>query len=177
MTLYDLTEEITAVAERLEEIYEGNEEGRDELLEAWRTTLDAVVGEFDEKAGNIAALIKNLRAEEAALKAEADALERRRKVKENAAKRLTEYLKDAMVAAGKKKIDTLKAALSVKDNPESAIIENEAALIAWAQEAQHNEYLTYSAPKINKTAVKAALKDGEEIPGASLQRGKRLDIK
>ncbi len=177
MTLYDLAEEITAVANNLEAVYESDEEGRAELLEAWETTLDAVGGEFDEKAGNIAALIKNLKAEEAALKAEADALERRRKVKENAAKRLTEYLKDAMIAAGKKKLDTLRAALSIKDNPESTVIENETAFIAWAQGAHHDEYLTYSAPKINKTAVKAALKDGDEVPGASLLRGKRLEIK
>ncbi len=176
MTLYDLTEEINVVAENLEAVYESDENDCAELLEAWQTTLDAVGGEFDEKAGNIAALIKNIRAEKDALKAEKDALERRMKVKDNAAKRLAEYLKNAMVAAGKKKIDTPKAAILVGDSPESTIIENEAAFIAWAQNA-HDELLTYAAPTINKTAVKLALKSGAEIPGASLQCGKKLTIK
>ena len=60
--------------------------------QAWFDTLDGIEEDFEEKAENIAALIKSLKAETESLKAEEAALSKRRKVKENQKKYLETYL-------------------------------------------------------------------------------------
>lgn len=197
MKLYELTEEMNQIAENLEAILawqpdtdadgkpiddDGNiianaEAYRAEMLAAWRGTLECIEGEFDEKAGKTAAYIKNLKSDCEQLKREEIALKSRRTVKENALKRMTEYLLDEMQTAGKKKIDAPQAVISIRNNAESVAVDNEAAFILWAQEHEHDELLKYSQPEIRKTEVKALLKSGGEIPGAQLVRTQSLIIK
>lgn len=197
MKLYELTNEMERIADNLEAVYswepdtdadgrpiddDGNiiesvEKYRSELLAAWRDTLEAVSGEFDEKAGNIAAYIKSLKAQAEELHKEERALQMRRKVKENALARMTEYLLSEMECAGRRKIDTPRAAISLRNNPESAQIPDEKGFICWAQESGRDDLLTYRPPEISKTAVKRALQSGEELPGASLGRTMSVVIK
>ena len=54
--------------------------------------------------------------------------------------------------------------------------EDENEFISWANE-EHDDFLRFKAPEINKTAVKNALKSGAEIPFASLTRSQSLTIK
>ena len=196
MTLYELTDEISAVAGELESALEwepdtdadGNpiDDGgnvienvdafRAELLEAWKNTLDGVSGEFDEKAANIAAYIKNLKSDCEQLEKEEKALKRRRKVKEKALVNITEYLLDQMKQAGKTKIESLKSVISVRTNPESVIIADEKKFIEWAQE-HDDSLLRYLQPEIRKSAVKAGIKAGEKIPGATLVRTESLIVR
>lgn len=196
MKLYELTEEMNLAAESLEaalawqpdtdangkpvdgdgNVIENVEAYRAEMLAAWRDTLEGISGEFDEKAGNIAAYIKNLKSDCEQLKKEETALKSRRRVKENALERMLSYLLDEMNAAGKKKIESPQAVISVRNNPESVNISDEQKFIAWAEE--HNDsLLIYKKPDISKTAVKAALKAGEELPGAALGRTVSVIIK
>ena len=196
MKLYELTEEMNLAAESLEaalawqpdtdadgkpvdgdgNVIENVEAYRAEMLAAWRDTLEGISGEFDEKAGNIAAYIKNLKSDCEQLKKEETALKSRRRVKENALERMLSYLLDEMNAAGKKKIESPQAVISVRNNPESVNIPDEQKFIAWAEE--HNDsLLIYKKPDISKTAVKAALKAGEELPGAALGRTVSVIIK
>ena len=196
MTLYELTDEISAVAGELESALEwepdtdadGNpiDDGgnvienvdafRAELLEAWKNTLDGISGEFDEKAANIAAYIKNLKSDCEQLEKEEKALKRRRKVKEKALANITEYLLDQMKQAGKTKIESLKSVISVRTNPESVIIADEKKFIEWAQE-HDDSLLRYLQPEIRKSAVKAEIKAGEKIPGAALTRTESLIVR
>ena len=196
MTLYELTEEMQTVAGELEAALEwepdtdadGNpiDDGgnvienvdafRAELLEAWKNTLDGVSGEFDEKAANIAAYIKNLKTDCEQLEKEEKALKRRRKVKEKALANITEYLLDQMKQAGKTKIESLKSVISVRTNPESVIIADEKKFIEWAQE-HDDSLLRYLQPEIRKSAVKAEIKAGEKIPGAALTRTESLIVR
>ncbi len=196
MKLYELTNEMNEVAESLEaalswqpdanadgkpidddgNVIENAEAYRAEMITAWRDTLEGISGEFDEKAGNIAAYIKNLKSDCEQLKREESALKSRRTVKENALRRVTEYLLEEMETAGKRKIDTPQAVISVRDNAESVTIDDEAAFILWAQD--HNEDLIkYLQPEIRKTEVKALLKAGEEVPNARLTRTQSLIVK
>lgn len=196
MKLYELTEEMNLAAESLEaalawqpdtdadgkpvdgdgNVIENVEAYRADMLAAWRDTLEGISGEFDEKAGNIAAYIKNLKSDCEQLKKEETALKSRRRVKENALERMLSYLLDEMNAAGKKKIESPQAVISVRNNPESVNISDEQKFIAWAKE--HNDsLLIYKKPDISKTAVKAALKAGEELPGAALGRTVSVIIK
>ena len=196
MKLYELTEEMNLAAESLEaalawqpdtdadgkpvdddgNVIENVEAYRADMLAAWRGTLEGFSGEFDEKAGNIAAYIKNLKSDCEQLKKEETALRSRRRVKENALERMLSYLLDEMNAAGKKKIESPQAVISVRNNAESVNIPDEQKFIAWAEE--HNDsLLIYKKPDISKTAVKAALKAGEELPGAALGRTVSVIIK
>ena len=152
------------------------EERRKEMQQAWFDTLDGMEQELVCKAENVAVYIKAMEAEAKSLKAEEDKLKVRRQAKENAAKRMREYLMGCMKQANISKIDEPRAIISLRNNPESVEISDENDFISWANE-DHDEYLRYKAPEINKTAVKNALKSGAEIPFAALTRSQSLTIK
>lgn len=195
MKLYELSQEMNIVAECLEAALawqpsvveglpvddEGNviddvEKYRADLLEAWKTTLEGIDEEFDKKVENIAAYIKNLKSDCEELESEETALKMRRTVKQNALKSITAYLMEQMQAAGKSKVDTPRAVISIRNNAESVVIDNETAFIAWAQ--VHNEnLLKFAQPEIRKTEVKALLKAGDKVPNAHLTRTQSLIIK
>lgn len=152
------------------------EERRREMQQAWFDTLDGMEQELVCKAENVAVYIKNMEAEAKTLKAEEDKLKARRQAKESTAKRMREYLMSCMKQANISKIDEPKAAISLRNNPESVEISDENEFISWANE-EHDDFLRFKAPEINKTAVKNALKSGAEIPFASLTRSQSLTIK
>lgn len=152
------------------------EERRKEMQQAWFDTLDGMEQELVRKAENVAVYIKAMEAEAKSLKAEEDKLKARRQAKENTAKRMREYLMGCMKQANISKIDEPRAVISLRNNPESVEISDENEFISWANE-DHDEYLRYKAPEINKTAVKNALKSGAEIPFAALARTQSLTIK
>ena len=152
------------------------EERRREMQQAWFDTLDGMEQELVRKAENVAVYIKAMEAEAKSLKAEEDKLKASRQSKENAAKRMREYLMDCMKQANISKIDEPRAVISLRNNPESVEISDENEFISWANE-EHDDFLRFKAPEINKTAVKNALKSGAEIPFAALTRSQSLTIK
>lgn len=196
MKLYELTEEMNLAAENLEaalswqpdtdadgkpidddgNVIENVEAYRAEMLAAWHGTLEGISGEFDEKAGNIAAYIKNLKSGCEQLKKEETALRLRRRVKENALERMLSYLLDEMNAAGKKKVEAPQALITVRNNAESVDIPDEQEFIKWAQE-NAGSLLKYVQPEIRRTEVRALLKAGKELPGAALTRTQSVVIK
>ena len=50
--------------------------------------------------------------------------------------------------------------------------QTDAEFVTWAIEAERDDLLSYGSPTPNKTAIKRALKDGEDIPHAWLESGK-----
>lgn len=150
---------------------------RQELQEAWFDTLDGIEQEFEDKAENVAAYIKSLKAEADDLKEEEAALNRRRKVKENQIDRLKDYLLHSMMTINRTKIDTPKAKLIIRNNAESVRFDDENEFITRCELAGADDFLRYKKPEIDKTEVKAALKRGEQIEGARLIRTQSLIIK
>ena len=150
---------------------------RQELQEAWFDTLDGIEQEFEDKAENVAAYIKSLKAEADDLKEEEAALNRRRKVKENQIDRLKDYLLHSMMTINRTKIDTPKAKLSIRNNAESVQFDDEEQFIRLCLARGQDDYLRYKDPELNKTAVKKALQSGREIDGARLIRTQSLIIK
>ncbi|MCH5205676.1 MAG: siphovirus Gp157 family protein [Oscillospiraceae bacterium] len=197
MKLYELTNEMNDAAESLEAALawepdtnadgkpideDGNvianiEEYRAELLAVSAELLNALSGAFDEKAGNVAVYIKNLKAEAEALHKEERALKFRRQVKERALERMVGYLLDEMQRAGKDKISTPQAAISIRNNALSVKIDDEKSFVEWAQKNDHDELLKFSQPEIRKTEVKNLINSGENVPGASLIRTQSLIVK
>lgn len=150
---------------------------RQELQEAWFDTLDGIEQEFEDKAENVAAYIKSLKAEADDLKEEEAALNRRRKVKENQIDRLKDYLLHSMMTINRTKIDTPKAKLSIRNNAESVQFDDEEQFIRLCLARGQDDYLRYKDPELNKTAVKKTLQSGMEIDGARLIRTQSLIIK
>jgi hypothetical protein len=74
-----------------------------------------------------------------------------------------------MKLAGVMKMQFPHFVISVKQNPESVQIAPGAMI--------PEEYLRYADPEPNKVFIKEALKAGIEIPGCSLARSEKLEIK
>ena len=149
---------------------------REEMAQAWFDTLDGMEIAIQEKAENVALYIKNLDYEIKAIKSEKSRLDARLKSKEKSCKNMLEYLKNCLEAAKLKKIETPRAAISIRNNPESVEISDEKSFIGWAQD-NNDDLLRYKDPEVNKTAVKQLLKAGEEVPYAKLIRTQSLNIK
>ena len=145
-------------------------------IEAYFDTLEGIEGEFAEKAENIACFIKELTVEADGLETEAKTMAARARTKRNLIVRLKNLLLENMQRCSINKIDRTRARISLRNNAESVSIPNDAALIPWLIE-HAEDCLTYKAPEISKTKVKAALQGGREIPGASLVRTISVIIK
>ena len=149
---------------------------RERMREGWFDTLSAIEAEFDVKAENIACYIKNMNAEIKALKAEEDALKRRRKAFENSVERMKAYLLGSMHAVGRIKIDTPRARLNIRKNAESLVVDDELRFIEWAQ-SNKNDLLKYALPEIRKTDTKKMIQSGQKLPFVHLTRPESLIIK
>ena len=166
MKLYELTNDYLAFLEAIE-----NDEIPEEAI---ADTLEAITACIEDKADSIACLLKNLDAECIAIKAEEARLAERRKAKEKSHERIKQYLSETLQRAGLDKIETARNRITFRKS-ESVEVDEE-AFIKWA-EINRDDLLTYSAPKINKTEVKRALKDGIEIVGAELRIKNNIQIK
>lgn len=150
---------------------------RDEMFAAWYDTLEGIEGEFNAKAENIGVYIKQLKAEKEAIDAEIKSLRTRSAAKERQMDSLKDYLINCMDEMQLAKIDQPRAKISIRNNAESAQILDEKALIEWAQTHDRDDLLTYHTPDVSKTAVKNAIKSGEEIPGASVGRSRSVVVR
>ena len=149
---------------------------KEQMLQAWFDTLEAVEGEFDVKAENLACYIKQLKAEAETLKKEKLAFAKRQAQKEKQAEKLTKYLLSSMQAVGKTKIDMPRAVITVKCNAPSLVISDELGLVDWLM--KHNDkLLKYEMPSVRKNEVKKQLKAGEKIPFVQLENKLSVVIK
>jgi hypothetical protein len=166
MKLYDLTNEYLALLDAID-----NDEIPEEAI---ADTLEAITGEIESKADSIACLLKNLDADILAIKAEESRLAERRKAKEKSYERIKEYLSSTLQIAGLDKIETARNKISFRKSESVEV--DEASFILWAQK-NRDDLLTYVAPKVNKTEIKKALKNGEEIIGAELRVNTNIQLK
>lgn len=135
-------------------------------------TLEAEGYALELKAKNVAYAIKNLDAAAAAMKQAEAEMAARRKAAEGRAEHLREYVKTCMEIAHVSKIECPHFALTIKANPPSVDVFEPSLVPA--------EFLRHPAPPppaIDKTAIKAAIKAGQEVPGARLDQCSRLEIK
>ena len=131
--------------------------------------------EREKKLESYGCLIKNLTAEADAIRTEEKALAARRQQKEKTVERLKANVSASMEAFQETKYETAKVVFSFR---KSEVVEvDETALTAFAEKNNRDELLTYKPPTANKTAIKAALKAGEQIEGASLVIKQNLQIK
>jgi hypothetical protein len=138
-----------------------------------RETLDALVGEVEHKAINVAMFARNLEAAAEAIKTAEGQMATRRKALEARAARLREYLKTNMERAAITEISCPHFALTIRRNPPSVVVTDPGMLPV--------EYLTTPEPPppgVDKRKIGEALKAGATVPGAYLDTSKtRLEIR
>lgn len=166
MKLYEIANDYIALIEAIE-----NGELPEEAI---TDTLEAIKAEIEDKADNIACLLKNIEADITAIKAEEDRLKERRQQKERTCKRVEQYLSDTLLKLGVAKVETARNKITFRKS-ESVEIDKE-TFIAWASK-NRNDLLKYAQPEPKKTEIKNAIKGGAEIVGATLVKKQNIQIK
>jgi hypothetical protein len=92
----------------------------------------------------------------------------RRQKMEKFAAALKSSLHQQMLDWGVKKVEGSEYSFTVKKNPPRVEIVDE--------EAIPPEFIDYT-PSVNKAAIKSAIEDGKQVPGAELVQTTRLDVR
>lgn len=137
--------------------------------EVMKDTLDSIEDAIENKAENIAKLVRNLESDVSACKEEEDRLKTKRQATENKVKWLKTYLEDNMKLTGKTKFKSGMFNFSIQKNPASVNITDEKII--------PGEFLIPQPPKVDKTSLKEILKRGIEVPGAELKQTEGLRIR
>lgn len=124
-------------------------------------------GRFDEKCEAVGCYIKELNARAAAIKAEQDGLQKRRKALEAKAERLREYLADWMNVAGKERLETPRAAISWRKSS-AVIVDDLEALPELCRKVKIEP---------DKTLIRKLIRLGDPVEGARLEETRSLQIK
>lgn len=112
MKLYELTEDLTNLIEMLED---------DPENEAIKETIAALLLDLDDKAEDYVHVIRQLEADAEMAKAEKQRLAKMQSAAENAAKRMRDYLKDAMLLTGRTKIKRATCSIGITTRWETVI--------------------------------------------------------
>lgn len=121
----------------------------------------------DEKIENIAKFIKNLDSDAKQLKEQKELFAKRQKAAENKRDALKKYLSD-FLNGEKWNAEDLSVAVSFRKS-ESVNIINEADI--------PEEYLIIQPSKIDKAAIKKAIKSGASVNGAEIEINNNIQIK
>ena len=136
--------------------------------------LDALQMERERKLEGVALWVKDLTAEAAAVKEEADKLTARKKALDNKITALKTWL---LYALRGEKLKTPRCNV-YQTHSQKLTVENEGALIRFLQSLEKPErFLRFKDPELRKDDIKKALKDGYEIPGAALEETESVVIK
>lgn len=126
--------------------------------------LDQIELERDTKIENVALWIKNLNSDIEAYKREKDSFAEKERVAKNKLESLKGYLAYALHGD---KFKTDRVNISYRKSETVQLADN----------FDNPKYLIPQEPKIDKMAIKKALKDGEEIKGAMLIERQNIQVK
>jgi len=159
VTAFDIAEELAAVTKKIISQEGELAEGDMEALQQWQAALEV-------KAENIGYVKERLESEAAMYKALEEKARSHRKAREGAVDRLRKYLAIVMTQAGVKSIKKQDGLFSVSlcEGKPSARVDDVGKL-----PCDLVEVIEMLKPKT--ADIKARLEAGEEIPGASLERG------
>ena len=166
MTLYEINQQIEQLLIRM---FSEVDEETGEVSEDVMTEMAELNIAREEKLDNIGAYIKNLEAECKALKEEEDALKERRTAKEKKLDRLKNMVTQDLLAHGETSKESTRVKFSFRKS-ESVSIEDERMI-----PFEFGETKTVFTP--DRTAIKKAIKDGIDVPGAVLVTKQNIQIK
>ena len=161
ITLYQCAADVQAV---LDAYFDDETERND--------TIEAVIGRFEAKAQSVAAYCLNLAAQGDMLEEHIKAMQAKLKTCRAREGRLKDYLAANMKACGIRSIqadDGSFAAKFAKTPPRVDI---------WDEAQIPQDYLRVkTTTEPDKTAIKAAIQAGREVPGAKLEQSESLRLK
>jgi hypothetical protein len=143
--------------------------------EVIRDTLEALSGDLQDKAVNVAKFMRNLEVFADDIDEAAKAMKERAERVRKRSDQLRAYLLSNMQACEISKIECPYFTLTVKKNPPAVTVFDEAEV--------PEVFKAYPPPepppeqRIDKKAVAAALKAGWSVPGCRLDQGVRLEVK
>lgn len=123
----------------------------------------------DEKIENILLAVKNLTAEAKAIREEEQNLAKRRRVTENKAESLKNFVSGILNGTN---FRTPRVTATWR--------KSEGVVVGSVSDLMKNnldDYLKYKEPEADKTKIKAALKSGVNIPGCYIEERNNLNIK
>ena len=135
-------------------------------------TLESMVGDLQEKSIATAMAARNLESLAASIKEAEAGMAARRKAIESRVTRIREYLLTNMETAQISRIESPYFTLAIQENPPAVVID-------CAVEIPEDYFKQPETPPpvVDKKLIAQAIKDGYTVPGAHLERGKRLVIK
>lgn len=162
-TLYELSAEARAIDAAIED-------ADGELTPEIEAALDALSSDLEDKVTAIVGLVRDMEARADARRSEADRLAASAKRVARQADRLKDYLTRCLDLAGRDRMETRLGRIAVRLNPPS---------VAIAAGAEVPRDLTRETVQRvpDKTAIKAAIESGRDVPGCSIVRTTRLEIK
>jgi len=135
------------------------------------TALQAVEGHIQEKAQNIAIIIKSLGADVEIIKAEEKRLADRRKAFENKQNWLKNYLHGQLEFVGIDKVKTAVLTVALQNNPPAVQITDESMI------PKQYKVIIPATYTIDKKSIADTIKRGIGVTGASLIVGRSLRIR
>jgi len=175
MTLYEITDEIKALEDMIDDAMTDPEGNLKDLSEddkgALLSLVDETQGKFAEKAERICRYMVNVKAQAEACKAEEERLAKRRKAAERKTDALKWILETSMIRAGMEKAEAGTFKLAIQKNPPSVFIArlDDVPPEYWRVIPETREP--------DKRKMLEDLKAGREIPGALLAQGSSLRIR
>ena len=151
MKLHELNEEIEELLQMMNDAIEENDE---DTLTACRDTLEGMQLDVNMCVAAYVESIKRNQVFSDALKAEIDTLKKRKEVAENKVERQKEFLKAFLLKTGTKKVETSTCAVSLRNNAEKLVVEDEEQLI---------EFLKHNAKWCVKTKETIDLKKVKDL--------------
>ena len=158
MKLYELTssyQQVLEIAEQLE-------------AETLKDTLDAINDAVESKVENTAFVIKSLEGNISVIDEEIKRLQAMKSAQQNNVKSLKMYIQDAMEQVGLEKVQGDLIKIAIQNNPPSVRLRDG---------FNNSDYLVEVAPRVDKKAILADLKQGKDINGAELVQGRSLRIR
>lgn len=160
-TLYEINQNILNCITTEEGMTVNTETGEVIDLEA----LEQLELERSEKIRNIALWIKNLKSDATALDAEEKAFKARKDAAKRKAEQLSKYLADVLNG---EKVTGTDFAISWRKSTAVNVLD---------EKALPPTFLVPQPPKVDKTGISKALKNGETVSGAELIERQNMTIK
>jgi hypothetical protein len=162
MRLYEITEQFQALDSFIPDV------DSVEDSTAWSELWEGLQVDLADKVHGYCCVIRNAEGDLMVLEAEIKKLERKKEIVANKIKALEKRLSSGLKLAETTEVKTSIFTVKFSKTPESVKILDESALPA---------DLLRVKTEPDKTAIKAAIKEGRDVPGACLEAGERLVIK
>ena len=167
MNLYQLTSKYQSLLDYAQSVDLTDEEQQDTI----RETFDSLTESIEEKAENIAHVIKQLEYDELVVNEEVKRLQTKKRALTNNQVRLKEYLKESMEYVETDKIKTPKFSINIQNNPPKLVVDDETEI--------PKAYWVEQKPKLDKRLLLNDLKleDYPNFKGAHIEQERSLRIR